>query len=161
MKILVASDTHGRWGALINAINQHPDARVVIHTGDGFGDLERIRGSFPKHVLTGVVGNCDICFDPNALIWNTVSIDGVKIFFTHGHTFNVKAGEEQVVSAAKQQGAQICLYGHSHIPSNGILSGIHVMNPGSLALPRRGVPTYGIIEISGGKISMRIEEYNG
>ncbi|MBE6759082.1 MAG: YfcE family phosphodiesterase [Ruminococcaceae bacterium] len=158
MKILVVSDTHGRWGALYNVIQAHSDAKVVIHLGDGYADLERIRPSFPDRVMMGVAGNCDFLAASGVRGSNVINIEGVDIFFTHGHSYRVKSGESLVEQAARARNAKICLYGHTHTPNNDVRNGLFIMNPGSIGEPRRGIPTCGIIEINGEDISLRIEE---
>jgi len=158
MKILVVSDTHGRWGALYNVIQSHPDADFVIHLGDGFDDLERIRHSFPKKGMIGILGNCDFARSSGANFHGTLSAEGNDIFFTHGHIYNVKSGLAKVIQAAIQRNARICLYGHTHVPLAEERDGIYIMNPGSLGLPHGSRPTCGIIEINDGNVSMRIEE---
>ena len=158
MKILVVSDTHGRWGALYNVIQAHPDAKSVIHLGDGYADLERIRPSFPDRVMVGVAGNCDILAPSGVRSSCVINAEGIDIFFTHGHAYRVKTGEGMVEQAARARNARICLYGHTHTPVCEQRGDMYIMNPGSIGEPRRGIPTCGIIEISGGEISMRIEE---
>lgn len=158
MKILVVSDTHGRWGALYNVIQAHPDAPVVIHLGDGYADLERIRPSFPNRVLVGVAGNCDIMAASGVRSSNVINLEGVDIFFTHGHGYRVKSGLTLLEQAARARGVKVCLYGHTHIPDNDVHGGLYIMNPGSIGEPRRGIPTCGIIEIRNGEIYLSIEE---
>ncbi len=158
MKILVVSDTHGRWGALYNVVQAHPDAKVIIHLGDGYADLERIRPSFPDRAMVGVAGNCDILAASGVRSSDMINIEDIDIFFTHGHSYRVKSGEALVEQAARARGAKICLYGHTHTPNNDVRNGLYIMNPGSIGEPRRGIPTCGIIEINDGEIYICIEE---
>lgn len=158
MKILVVSDTHGRWGALYNVVQAHPDAEIVIHLGDGCADLEHIRPSFPDRKMVCVAGNCDIMAVQSVPSSSIVSVEGMDIFITHGHNYRVKTGLSLLQQAAQARGAKICLYGHTHIPDNDVRGGLYIMNPGSIGNPRRGIPTCGIIDISAGKVSMHIEE---
>lgn len=157
MKILVVSDSHGRWGALYNVIQAHPDAETVIHLGDGNDDLERIRCEFPKKVMVGVAGNCDFLAPSGTRSACVIEVGGRSIFFTHGHNYRVKSGENLVEQAARARGADICLYGHTHIPCCECRGGLYIMNPGSVGHPRDGQPTCGIIEIDDGQITMHIE----
>jgi len=157
MKILVVSDTHGRWGALYNVIKAHPDADTVIHLGDGNDDLERIRIEFPHQTLVGVAGNCDFLAASGIRSTCVLEADGKTIFFTHGHNYRVKSGEGLVEQAARARNADICLYGHTHVPCCEFRSGLYIMNPGSVGHPRDSQPTCGIIEINNGRITMSIE----
>lgn len=145
MKIMVVSDTHGRWGRLSDAVRIQPKAEVVIHLGDGAEDLENVRYEYPEKMMVGVAGNCD--FMSPLPGFDILTIEGRKIFFTHGHIYNVKYGCQRVIEAARQQGADICLFGHTHVPVNEYHDGLYLMNPGSLGHPYDGQPTYGIIEI--------------
>jgi len=158
MRILVASDTHGRWGRLSQAVLSQPKAEVVIHLGDGENDLENVRFEFPEKMMTGVAGNCDYMSKLNG--FDTITIEGKKIFFTHGHRYDVKYGYGRVIEAARRMGADICLFGHTHIPVAEYHDGLYIMNPGSLGEPRSGVPTYGIIDIVQGGIVTNIVKLN-
>ncbi len=157
MKILVVSDTHGRWGALYNVIKAYPDADTVIHLGDGNDDLERIRAEFPRQTLVGVAGNCDFFAASGTRSACVLDADGKTVFFTHGHNYRVKSGEGLLEQAARARNADICLYGHTHVPCCECRNGLYIMNPGSLGHPRDGRPTCGIIEINNGCITMKIE----
>lgn len=158
MKILVVSDSHGRWGALYNVIQSHPDAGFVIHLGDGYDDLERIRHRFPQKGMIGVLGNCDFVHGAGTSLHGTMTVEGKDIFFTHGHVYNVKSGLAKVIQASQQRNAQICLYGHTHIPLAEKRDGLYILNPGSVGLPHNNKPTCGVIEITDGEISLRVEE---
>lgn len=158
MKILVVSDTHGRWGALYNVIRSHPDAGTVIHLGDGNDDLERLRPEFAHLDMYGVLGNCDFSFGTGLSSVLTVTIEKKVIFCTHGHNYRVKAGYSMVEAAARARSADICLFGHTHEPFCECRSGLYMMNPGSLGHPRDRKPSCGIIDITSEGISARLVE---
>ena len=63
--------------------------------------------------------------------------------FCHGHTFYVKHGIERFVQEAKNNSADIALFGHTHTPFYKIIDGIHVFNPGAL---QNGC--YGMIDVT-------------
>ncbi len=147
MRILVVSDTHGRWGALYNVIKAQPTAGTIIHLGDGSDDLERIRHEFPDRTMAGVAGNCDFFSGSGLRLSDMISAEGRNIFFTHGHNYRVKTGLTLVEQAARSRGADICLFGHTHEPLTDYRNGLYIMNPGSLGHPRDGVPTCGLIDI--------------
>ena len=91
-------------------------------------------------------GNCDSSFyDFSPEIIFTLS--SKKIFACHGHRYNVKSGLNTIYFAAKEKEADLCLYGHTHIPNNEYYAGIHLFNPGAVKDGR-----YGIIEIDEDKI---------
>ena len=113
MNILVVSDSHGKVDKLIQAVEQtHPD--YVLHLGDCQRDLEKLRQAFPMLPMEGVPGNCDYgsCDQPERLI----ELGGVRILMLHGHTRGVKSDVVRAVWAARECGAQVLLFGHTHRP---------------------------------------------
>ena len=76
--------------------------------------------------------------------------------FTHGHTYNVKYTLSQLKSAARSNGADIVLYGHTHVAKTEYDDGLYVMNPGSISHPREGAPSYGVVEISSAGVFLNI-----
>ncbi len=143
MKILVVSDTHGDFNSLLRAVKSQPDAEVIVHCGDGDEQVQLLKDTYKDKMIVGVQGNCD---------WNsflpskeTLKICGKKIFITHGHLYNAKMGLYKVVCAAREEGADILLYGHTHIAMNTYEDGLYVMNPGSC---HGYMASYGILEIT-------------
>ncbi len=147
MRILVVSDSHGRWGALYNAIEAQPTAHIVIHLGDGSDDFERVRDRFPGRMMVNVAGNCDFFGASELKTADVITVEGRRIFFTHGHTYRVKSGLTLLEQAARAREADICLFGHTHEPVTEYRDGLYIMNPGSVGHPRDGSPTCGIIDI--------------
>ena len=131
MRILVVSDTHGNDGNLRRAILAQPKAEVVIHLGDGEEEMERAKSSFPDKTFLAVKGNCDLASSLPPL--GEFTAEGVKIFYTHGHLDGVKSGQYTIVCAARERGAQVLLYGHTHNAFTDYEEGLYMMNPGSLS----------------------------
>lgn len=100
-----------------------------------------------------VRGNCDWSGDyPQERI---VEFGGERIFLTHGHRYNVRAGVTELASAAAKAGAGIAVFGHTHIPLAEERYGVILLNPGSITEPRQEVrkPTYLVLEKEpGGKL---------
>lgn len=143
MTILVFSDTHGDMTKIQRAIMSHMDADVVIHCGDGESDLNYMKTLFPAKAFYNVKGNCDWCSDLPGVL--EITLEGKKIFATHGHLYGAKMGIMNLVYAAKEKKADILLYGHTHIAMNEYEDGLYIMNPGSC----HGYgATYGIIDIT-------------
>lgn len=143
MRILVVSDTHRDEFSLRKAILDQPRAEIVIHLGDGVEEAQFMKQSFPEKMFLMVRGNCD---------WNCplpavgeFTADGKKIFYTHGHAYNVKMGLEDAKIAARDKKADILLYGHTHFATVDYEDGLYIMNPGSLY---GSEGTYGIIDIT-------------
>lgn len=146
MRILVVSDTHGRCSKLFDVMRKHSDIEIVIHLGDGGTDLDYVRYEFPNRMVYAVKGNCD--FYSELPLSDTLTFENTKIFFAHGHTYNVKMTTDVIEAAARNCGASVCLFGHTHCPLSDYKDGLYIMNPGSLGHPRDGAPTYGILDIT-------------
>lgn len=151
MKILVISDTHGSDECIRSALRKESDAEIVIHCGDGAFDVDEVKYDFPDKMFICVKGNND--FSRSLEIYKLLTLGGKKIFVTHGHHHDVRSSPYSVCLAAEESGANICLYGHTHIPYNDIYKEMYVMNPGSL----RYKGTYGVITIENGEIRTHME----
>lgn len=146
MRIIVTSDTHRSVGNLFEIVEKHMGSTdLFISLGDEESDWETVLMLYPDLKLKQVAGNND-WYSKNPTS-DTLTADGKKIFFTHGHPFYVKRGYEQLIQKAKDENAAICLFGHTHIPYENYIDNIHFLNPGSVRESR-----YGIIDISGDNI---------
>lgn len=146
MRIVVVSDTHRDFNALVGLVKLQADfTDLFIHLGDGERDLENLRGLYPRLPLLAVRGNCDLTTTlPDELC---TPVGHVKIFMCHGHLMGVKHSLESLYNAAKEGGATIALYGHTHAQLYEYRHGMHIMNPGSLSFPRGTSAGFGVIEI--------------
>lgn len=131
MRILVVSDTHGSDSDLRRAILAQPKAEIVIHLGDGEAEWERAKRNFPEKMFLGVRGNCD--WGSSLPPTGEYTAQGVKIFYTHGYLYGVKSGPYTIVCAARERGARVLLYGHTHQAFTDYEDGLYLMNPGSLS----------------------------
>lgn len=129
MKLLVVSDTHGDMFSLKSAVISKSDAEVVIHCGDGNEEFTRLKALFPEKHFVGVRGNCDFCCEAANI--ETLTIEGKKIFITHGHLYNAKYGLYNLVCAAREYGANLLLFGHTHRALEDYDDGLYIVNPGS------------------------------
>ena len=58
MKLLLLSDSHGRVGSLLEAVDRElPDG--AAHLGDVSRDAETLAAAYPDLPLWSVLGNCD------------------------------------------------------------------------------------------------------
>lgn len=141
-KILVISDTHGLVLPLKEIFEKHTDVTAIFHCGDS--ELMNFDPILKKvHIVRG---NCD--YDrtlPNELF---IKIGQHKIYMTHGHMHDVKVSLDKLNDRAKEMGAEIALYGHSHIAKANMMDDVLMVNPGSLAYPRsRKEKTYAVITL--------------
>lgn len=157
MRILVVSDTHGRYEKLRDIVMRHRDIKEVFFLGDVVSDAETAAAEFCDTVFRIVSGNCD-CF-PVYPSKDIAKVGGKTVFFTHGHTLSVKYGLERLEKEAAKCGADVVLYGHTHIASQTRSGDVLFLNPGSLHSPREGRPSYAIIDFSDAGIMPNIIEY--
>lgn len=142
MRIVVTSDSHQRANYLFEIIERHKDnADLFINLGDGENDVDTVLQVYKDIKIERVAGNCD--FGSSLPLYKTITVDGKKIFFTHGHPFYVKHGYEMIRKKAEDENADICLFGHTHNPFVEYNDGKYLMNPGAV---RDG--NYGIIDIT-------------
>ena len=74
-------------------------------------------------------------------------LGGHRILMMHGHTRSVKHTTMNARYAAREAGADILLFGHTHYSMVDYDGTLYVMNPGSIG--DYHVPTYGVITIEG------------
>lgn len=145
MRIVVISDTHGRTDVIDKILFSQKDAKHVFFLGDNVRDIEDFEFLYPNKTFYKVSGNCDYnSFIPTT---GTKNIEGVNIFYTHGHTLNVKYSKDNLINAAKQNNCKIALYGHTHISEILYDKDVYVVNPGSAAMSRNGSNSYAVIDI--------------
>ena len=122
MLIAVISDSHGNRNSISKIKKKISNAQVLIFLGDGENDLNEITEGFTGEVYA-VRGNCD--FDGK--------YPEERIFMCHGHKYGVKYGYNSIYYRGKEVGADIVLFGHSHLPIIEEYDGLILMNPGSIS----------------------------
>lgn len=128
-KLIVISDSHGNGKGVEGLRALIAENDLVVHLGDGAGDMRDILREYPEKVyLCG--GNCDF-FSPYP-DEGILNVEGVRIFYCHGHKYRVKTGLETLAAEAKRRDCDIALYGHTHISSICEIDGVTLINPGSL-----------------------------
>ena len=133
MRIIVMSDTHRDFFAIQELVQKHQDAEIFIHLGDGASEFSQIVTLYPNHKFLNVRGNCDF---------------GVEATLAGCFSCGI----------AKEVGANVVLFGHNHVPLCTYRDGIHLMNPGSLGMPRGNNPSYGVIDITEKEIVCFVNE---
>jgi putative phosphoesterase len=139
MRILVSSDSHGNARNIMLAVEQQPKADAYIFLGDGVRDAQFLLSrSKPAYLLRG---NCD--GNVPYPIYEVLTLAGQTTLCTHGHYDQVKFGLDVLLYRAKEHGAALCLYGHTHTPLSAYEDDVYLFNPGSI---RNGV--YGFVDIT-------------
>ena len=144
MRILVLSDSHGRVDNMAVCVERtEPDH--ILHLGDCVHDADRLARQFPAIPMTTVPGNCDYGAwdEPEKLI----ELGGRRILMMHGHTRGVKYDPQRAIYAAREYGADVLLFGHTHRPLVDFDGSLYVMNPGTVG-GRGNAATYGIITVN-------------
>jgi putative phosphoesterase len=173
-RILVISDTHGRKDLFRSIVEKEgPACNALVFCGDGAGDfaacmdMAATDGAFAAcvpSVAAFVKGNGDsdrfpVCFNPgNEDVKEvcceltiprrqTLSAAGHTVCIVHGHEQGVYYGTTALTEEAGTAGADIILYGHTHIACE-IRSRIYMVNPGSTSHPRAGTPpSFAVLEL--------------
>lgn len=130
MLIAVISDSHGNKTSISKIKKKISNAEVLLFLGDGENDLKEITEDFTGEVYA-VRGNCD--FEGKYPEERIIEIKGKKIFMCHGHRYGVKYGYNSIYYRGKEVGADIVLFGHSHLPIIEECDGLILMNPGSIS----------------------------
>ena len=155
MKLLIASDIHGDLDsakAVFNAYEKEKCDKVLL-----LGDLlyhgprnDLPKSYAPKEVIEllnnnkenilAVRGNCDTEVDqmvlhfPILADYAHLSLDGLSVFATHGHLFNLD-------KLPPLRRGEILLHGHTHILGcTEFGDNNYYINPGSTTLPKENNP---------------------
>lgn len=163
MKLMFASDIHGSalWCERMLAVYEREKPEKLCLLGDilyhgprndlpeGHAPKEVIKLLNPlKNEFICVRGNCDTEVDqmvldfPALADYALVYTDGFELFLTHGHHHNPQD------LPPIPQGA-VMINGHTHVPKAELVSGIHCLNCGSVALPKENTPHSCLIYESG------------
>lgn len=169
MNYLVLSDTHGSLKAWEKAEEYYSDMDMILHAGDllyhgarnplpdGYntkGLIEKINNC-PLDFLA-IKGNVDALVDdwvlPYPLSEYSMVIDnGLKVAIYHGYQHET---EKERLDFAKTLGADILIYGHTHLPELKKVQNIILLNPGSMSLPKQENKLKTIAKIKDGEITI-------
>jgi len=150
MRIVVLSDTHAprRWKSCPAAVaSQLRGADLILHAGDvcTAAVLDELAQYAP---VTAVVGNND---GPDVAAWGATATaaltpEGLRIAMIHD---SGPAAGRLPRMRARFPGAQLVVFGHSHIPLNAADPTLRIFNPGS-PTDRRRQPhgTLGILRVA-------------
>lgn len=147
MKIAIISDSHGNKKA-IDDLMSRGGFDYLFFLGDGLSDLGGY--AYLDNVFM-VSGNCDFfSSEPNEKVFE---LEKHKFWITHGNKYGVKYSLESLVSRAKEVGARVVCFGHTHKVFMEEIDGILFINPGSLK-KSDGVSSGIMLEIDGDKYSI-------
>ncbi len=129
MSLMLISDTHGATTAVMNTLIENKEITHVLHLGDMVRDAEDIEAAFPSVKVIKVVGNNDFWSrECEELLFDWGSI---KIFACHGHRYGVCGSKGVLATRAKELGADMAVFGHTHIKFDESIDGVRLLNPSS------------------------------
>ena len=144
MRLLIVSDIHGSFLDMKQVIMNESKFDKLVILGDilsGYGvddydpeQLALLLNLFKDKIIC-VKGNCDnsylymLEFDVQKS-FETLEVDGMTFFFTHGHLFNM--------SNMPSFKIDVLLQGHTHVYKFEKKDDVIYVNPGSVSMPRGG-----------------------
>jgi len=172
---LVVSDSHGNTAALTAVLawaknagaatggvsGNIPALDAAIFLGDGLGDLAPASAhtgfALPWYTVRGNVDNNTSLPGSMTLEIPESGRTARKLFLTHGNVYRIGEGCQTLAAAARANGAEAALYGHTHIPSCTAPDGVFLLNPGSIGRPRSNAGhTFAVLECpAAGPLSAR------
>lgn len=156
MMIAIASDTHLDVTELHAAALLAEQADLILHAGDEVSDAKWLASQVATPVL-GVAGNWDRPSDTFPI--ERIVEATIPVYLTHGHRLRVKESPDHVADRARKLGANIAIYGHTHILDAQVIDDVLVLNPGSLSQPRGRFPaTFATLELDlhGREVTCRV-----
>ena len=157
MEFLIFSDSHGSASNMSLALDRQiktPDA--ILFLGDGARDIDNL--FVVDTPIWAVRGNCDwYSSDLADKTERLLYFEGHTILICHGHEWGVKSGMGALIAHAAEVGADIVLFGHTHVPTlttiaAGEIVGKHVLsrpmylfNPGSIGYEG----SFGVLTLKG------------
>lgn len=124
----------------------------IIHAGDVHDDVEDLLIAYPKTQVAYVKGNNDF-FLSDVPEDRYFTLGGVKIFLTHGHNYGVKYSLAALFKKGCELGADICIFGHTHVAACEKMGSVTLFNPGSVR------KSYGVMEINEGSFSLDLRKF--
>ncbi len=134
-RVIAVSDSHGCATALREAFElawRAGPVDVAVFLGDGLSDYARLERELLSRgaLCYAVRGNNDwSCSQPRDV---SFAVDGVRFYACHGHEWHVKYGLDRLWYAARECGAQVALYGHTHRADVELERGMYLINPGAV-----------------------------
>ena len=140
MKLLIFSDSHGNVANMEDVVRmERPDR--ILHLCDLVCDAQALQEKFPDIPVTLVPGNCD-GRRPDLPEERIFTLEDCKLLMTHGHIYHVKMGAAAAIRAAREAGAGLLCFGHTHEAVCEFQQGLWVVNPGSIGSLAN--PTYAV-----------------
>lgn len=158
--ITVLSDTHSRSGHELEgrAKEAVEASSVVVHAGDFLNEdaldafeavTDRLYAVYGNNATPGVRDR----LPPE----RTFEVEGVRFVLTHGDD----RGATGLSLLGRQQAADVVVFGHSHRHAATDADEVLLLNPGSHAQPRGGIPTHAELRPTDTGLSGEIRHRDG
>ncbi len=152
MKLLVISDSHGRVSFLEAILRREADCAYLIHLGDGAADMTHLMEYTAHKKVFLTRGNCDAA-GTGLKEQHVFTAEGVRALACHGHRFRVKYGLQALYYAGLQENAELCLFGHTHMPTLLQEGEMLLLNPGAAYNGR-----YAVVTVENGRIAPELKQ---
>lgn len=171
MNLMIISDLHGSLASSQKAlaIFEKSGADKLLILGDilARGNWQNRLDHQPQAVadllsrqaqnISAVQGNCDSPAEQKLLdfplepVLAQVSLGTRQVFFSHGHIYNAD-------NLPDLDRDDLFLFGHSHIAGIWLKTGHILANPGSISLPKAGLPpSYALLD----QATIQIKDFSG
>ena len=156
MELLIFSDSHGNAEAMRRVLSRQPHAPdAVLFLGDGLRDAASLEDG--RTLWYPVRGNCD-WFSGDAPTERRLYLEGHELLLLHGHEHGVKGGVGALLAYAARTGADVVLFGHTHLPREEVIPAGEVLGGVTLTRPLYLFNPGSVREGSFGFLSMRGEQ---
>lgn len=167
-QLLLISDSHGERQRVKRIVKEQGRVDMRFHLGD--------LGFHPRHLRKFIIvrGNHDP-LSYGLADEQIVEVEGCRILLLHGHQLEMQAAlrmeqnEESLdfqafvhclaeagAKRAKACGCNVLFHGHTHVPWDQVIDGVHIVNPGSLCFNRgEASVSYACVRIDGGRLTCR------
>ena len=131
IRLGIVSDSHDRevWLERWLALAKRARYDAVFHLGDYDSDARWLSKRLDTQMIC-VAGNCDMFSKLPRMA--RAAFGPHRVVAVHGHLQDVKYGYEKLSYYAEEQGSNIALFGHTHVPFAGYVGRVLLVNPGAL-----------------------------
>ncbi len=151
MRIGIVGDTHGSLPAMRKVLASAPPVEYWLHTGDHAADSNFLRLETKLPVIS-VLGNCDRIVTKDEKPDEYITLEGHKIWVTHGNKYLHENGEAELAWWARKLEMEIVVFGHTHVPLVKWYGDVLLINPGSPVLPRSETgESFAVLELQANK----------
>ena len=158
--IAIVSDTHSRSGHELSGrtLDAVREADLVVHAGDFYTEAALNAFEEVADRLFAVYGN-------NATSGVRDRLPAERTFDAEGRRFALTHGDGRSQTGlsllGRQQAADAVVFGHSHRHAAVDTGDVLLLNPGSHAQPRGGLPTHVELRATDGGLSGEIRHRDG